>query len=75
MTTALSMYDVQCSVCKEWKHYKDEFPWKSGKRGQSCYDLQSLSPPPSLKTLRQLNQQEPLLSFGALVTPHHAAAG
>ena len=41
---ALSMYDVQCSDCKEWKHYKDEFQWSKGKRGQKCNDCRGKAP-------------------------------
>lgn len=42
----LSMYDVQCDACKEWKHYKDEFAWRGGKRSQKCNDCRGKSPEP-----------------------------
>lgn len=42
----LSMYDVQCDACKEWKHYKDEFAWSGNKRSSKCNACRGQSPEP-----------------------------
>ena len=43
-TPALSIYDVQCDACREWKHYKEDFVWKGGKRSGKCKECQVKGP-------------------------------
>ena len=45
-TPALSMYDIQCDACHQWKHYKEEYNWRGGKRSLKCKDCQGKSSEP-----------------------------
>ena len=55
-TPALSIYDIQCDGCHKWKHYKEEYNWKGGKRTLKCKECQGgkseveVEPTPSTKT-------------------------
>lgn len=37
----LSPWDIRCSKCKQWKHYKDDYPYIREKRQDPCNDCRS----------------------------------